>query len=215
MRHNSPKVTATVPYSFIYDLTRISQGALKQLVELAYEARLHKLLGGQARRLVKAFKIDEATGLNLVDAITLVEDIIEVQAANKLQRDRFEQAQRKALLLPHCARSRMDRQCMADFRPDVPTYDCNGCRDNCLINKATAMGEAKGYDVYVIPGGACAEKILRDRNYDGVVGVACGLELKMALGLLKKLGIPGQGVFLTKNGCSNTSLNLQSLAKVL
>lgn len=204
-----------MPYSFIYDLTRISQRALKQVVELAYEARLHRLLGGQAKRLVKAFKIDEATGLNLVDAIALVEDLIEVQAANKIQRDRFEKAQRKALLLPHCARARMDRQCMADFKADVPTYDCNRCRDSCLINKATALGEAKGYDVYVIPGGACAERILKDGKYDGVVGVACGMELKMALGLLTKLGIPGQGVFLTKNGCSNTSLNLQNLARML
>lgn len=204
-----------MPYSFIYDLTRISQRALKQVVELAYEARLHRLLGGQAKRLVKAFKIDEATGLNLVDAIALVEDLIEVQAANKIQRDRFEKAQRKALLLPHCARARMDRQCMADFKADIPTYDCNSCRDSCLINKATALGEAKGYDVYVIPGGACAERILKDGKYDGVVGVACGMELKMALGLLTKLGIPGQGVFLTKNGCSNTSLNLQNLARML
>lgn len=208
-------MAATVPYSFIYDLTRISQRALKQVVELAYEARLHRLLGGQAKRLVKAFKIDEATGLNLVDAIALVEDLIEVQAANKIQRDRFEKAQRKALLLPHCARARMDRQCMADFKADIPTYDCNSCRDSCLINKATALGEAKGYDVYVIPGGACAERILKDGKYDGVVGVACGMELKMALGLLTKLGIPGQGVFLTKNGCSNTSLNLQNLARML
>jgi len=204
-----------MPYSFIYDLTRIPQRVSKQLFESAYEAGLHKLLGRHAKRLVKVFKIDEATGLNLVDAITLVEDLISVQAANKIQRDKFEKAQRKALLLPHCARSRMDRQCMADFKADVPTYDCKGCRESCLINKATALGKAKGYDVYVVPGGACAERILTDGQYDGVVGVACGMELKMGLGLLKKLGIAGQGVFLTKNGCSNTSLNLQNLARIL
>jgi hypothetical protein len=69
--------------------------------------------------------------------------------------------------------------------------------------------------VYVIPGGTCLERILKGKKYDGVVGVACGMELKMGLGLLKKLGIPGQGIFLTKNGCSNTSLNLQNLARVL
>ena len=203
-----------MPYSFIYDLTRIPQRVSKQLFESAYEAGLHKLLGRHAKRLVKVFKIDEATGLNLVVAITLVEDLISVQAANKVQRDKFEKAQRKALLLPHCARSRMDRQCMADFKADVPTYDCKGCRESCLINKATALGKAKGYDVYVVPGGACAERILTDGKYDGVVGVACGMELKMGLGLLKKLGIAGQGVFLTKNGCSNTSLNLQNLARI-
>lgn len=209
------KVIAAVPYSFIYDLTRISQGGLKLLFESAYEAGLHRFLGSQAKRLVKVFKIDEATGLNLVDAITLVEDLIEVQAANKIQRDKFEKAERKALLLPHCARARMDKQCMADFKADVPTYVCKNCRDNCLINKATALGKAKGYDTYVIPGGACAEKLLKDGKYDGVVGVACGMELKMALGLLKKLGIPGQGIFLTKNGCSNTSINLRHLASIL
>lgn len=205
----------TVPYSFIYDLTHIPQGGLKKLFALTYKARLHKLLGGHAKRLVKAFKIDEATGLNLVDAIALIEDLIEVQVANKIQRDKFEKAQRRALLLPHCARSRMDKQCMADFKADVPTYDCKSCRASCLINKATALGKAKGYDVYVIPGGACAERILKDKKYDGVVGVACGMELKMGLGLMKKLGIPGQGIFLTKNGCSNTSLNLQNLARIL
>lgn len=204
-----------MPYSFIYDLTRISQGVWKQLLESAYGARIHKLLGSQAKRLVKVFKIDKATGLNLVDAITLVEDLIEVQVANKIQRDKFENAQRKALLLPHCARSRMDKQCMADFKADIPTYDCKGCRDDCLINKASASAKAKGYDVYVIPGGSCAEKILKDNKYDGVIGVACGMELKMGIGLMKKMGIAGQGVFLTKNGCSNTSLNLQSLTRIL
>ncbi len=204
-----------MPYSFIYDLGRISQGVLKRLFESAYEARLHKLLGNSAKRFVKTFRLDKATGLDLVDAITLFEDLIEVQAANKAQRDRFEKAKRKALLLPHCARLCMDKQCMADFKADIPTYDCKHCRNECLINKATALGKAKGYSVYVIPGGTCAEKILKDRKHDGVVGVACGMELKMALGLLKKLGIPGQGLFLTKNGCSNTNLNLQNLAKVL
>ena len=204
-----------MPYSFIYDLTHIPQKVSRQLFESAYEARLHKLLGSQAKRLVKVFKIDEATGLNLVDAITLVEDLIGVQVANKIQRDEFEQAQRRALLLPHCARSRMDRHCMADFLPDIPTYECKGCRESCLINQATTLGRTKGYDVYVVPGGACAEKILRNGKYDGVVGVACGMELKMALGLLKKLGIAGQGVFLTKNGCSNTNLNLRNLETIL
>ncbi|UCG36650.1 MAG: DUF116 domain-containing protein [Candidatus Bathyarchaeota archaeon] len=204
-----------MPYSFIYDLTRLSQGVLKQVFESAYEARLHKVIGRHTKKLVQTFKIDEATGLNLADAITLVEDLVEVQVANALQRQSFEKADCKALLLPHCARARMDKRCMADFDDDVPTYNCQGCRDGCLINKATALGKKRGYDVYVIPGGACVEKILKVKKYDGVVGVACGMELKMGLRPLKKLGIPGQGVFLTKNGCANTNLNLQSLERIL
>jgi hypothetical protein len=184
-------------------------------LESAYKAKLHRLLGGNARKLVEAFKIDEATGLNIADAITLVEDLVEVQVANALQRGEFEKASRKALLLPHCARSSMDRHCMADFDPSIPSFVCQACRDNCLINKATQLGKARGYDVFVVPGGSCSEKILKDGKYEGVVGVACGMELKMGLEPLKKLGIPGQGVVLTKNGCVSTSLDLHLLESIL
>ena len=204
-----------MPYSFIYDLTHISQNLFFQMLDAACNIGLHRFVGQNARRLVKVFKIDEATGLNFSDAIALVEDLIEVQVANKVQRGKFEKAERKALLIPHCARAFMDRRCMADFEPDVPTYECKSCNPDCTINKATAMGKKEGYDVYVIPGGSCAEKILKDSNYKGVVGVACGNELKMAIGLLKKLGIAGQGVFLTKNGCSTTHLDMNSLKRVL
>ena len=204
-----------MPYSFIYDLTRISQGVFEKLIDAAYSVGLHKLIGQNAKKLVKIFKIDEATGLNLAEAITLVEDLIEVQVANKLEREKFEKAHRKALLIPHCARASMDRSCMADFDPNVPTYKCQKCNAECTVNKATSLGEKKGYDVYVIPGGSCAEKILRGNKYEGVVGVACGQELKMSIGLLKKLNIAGQGVFLTKNGCANTNLNLENLQKIL
>jgi hypothetical protein len=204
-----------LPYSFIYDLTRISHGVFEKLIDAAYSVGLHKLIGENAKRLVKIFKIDEATGLNVAEAITLVEDLIEVQIENKLERGKFEKANHKALLIPHCVRAFMDRRCMAHFEAEVPTYKCQKCNENCTVNKATSLGEKNGYDVYVIPGGSCAEKILRSKNYEGVVGVACGQELKMSIGLLKKLKIAGQGVFLTKNGCANTNLNLESLQKVL
>jgi len=204
-----------MPYSFTYDLTRLSQGVIRQILESAYRAKLHRLLGNNAKRLVKAFKVDEATGLNLADAITLVEDLVDVQVANAIQRKGFEKAKRKALLLPHCARAFMGKQCMADFDPGIPTYKCQSCRSDCLVNKATKLARAEGYDVYVVPGGACAQKILKDGKYDGVVGVACGMELRMSLEPLKKLGIPGQGVVLTKNGCANTHLNLHDLQSIL
>jgi hypothetical protein len=172
-----------LPYSFSYDLTKLSQSAVKQLLETACETGITKLLSNNAKSLVKLFKLDKITGLNLSEAITLVEDFLEVKNANNVQRERFEKAEKKALLIPHCARSHMDRQCMADFNPEIPSYTCKGCHDNCLVNEVVKLGKEKGYDVYVIPGGSCAEKILRDKKYNGVVGIACGSELKMALGL--------------------------------
>ena len=204
-----------MPYSFIYDLNKVSQNTVNQLLETAYKTGVTKLLSTNAKKLVKIFKLDQLTGLNLTEAITLVEDFIEVQNANNLQREEFEKAESKALLIPHCARSHMDRQCLADFDPEIPSYNCKGCSDDCIVNNVVKLGKEKGYDVYVIPGGSCAEKILRDKKYKAVVGIACGSELKLALGLLKKMDIPGQGVMLTKNGCANTKLDLENLKKVL
>lgn len=209
------KGVLNLPYSFIYDLNKISQSAFNQLLETSCKSGVTKLLSTNAKRIVKIFKLDKLTGLNLAEAITLVEDFIQVHNANNIQRERFENAEDKALLIPHCARLHMDKRCMADFNPEIPSYTCNGCSKDCLVNKVTKLGKEKGYDVYVIPGGSCAEKILRDSNYKGVAGIACGSELKMALGLLKKLEIPGQGVFLTKNGCANTKLDLENLKSIL
>jgi len=109
----------------------------------------------------------------------------------------------------------MDRRCKADFIPEIPTYKCKGCTDDCSVNQVSILAKKKGYDVFVIPGGSCAEKILRENKYEGVLGVACGMELKMSVNLLKKVGIAGQGVFLTKNGCANTNLNLENLERVM
>ncbi|UCH31407.1 MAG: DUF116 domain-containing protein [Candidatus Bathyarchaeota archaeon] len=204
-----------MPYGFIYDLTKFSQSAFNILLQTACEIGVTKLFSINAKRLVKFFNLDQLTGLNLAEAVTLVEDLIEVQNANSLQRKRFEKAENRALLVPHCARSHMDRQCMADFNPEIPSYNCNSCQEDCLVNKVGKLGKEKGYDVYVIPGGSCAEKILRDKKYNGVVGIACGHELKMALDLLKKLDIPGQGVILTRNGCANTNFNMESLKRLL
>jgi hypothetical protein len=204
-----------MPYSFIYDLNKVSQNTVNQILETAYKTGVTKLISTNAKKLVKLFKLDQLTGLNLAEAITLVEDFIEVQNANNLQREKFEKAEKKALLIPHCARLHMDRNCLADFDPEIPGYKCKGCEVDCLVNNVVKIAKKRGYDVYVIPGGSCAEKILRDKEYKAVVGIACGSELKMALGLLKKLNIPGQGVMLTKNGCANTQLDLENLKQVL
>lgn len=204
-----------MPYTFLYDLSRLPRHFFKQVVKVAYEKQLHKLVSQQTKTLVETFKVNEITGLNFTDAITLIEDLIEVQATNMLQRDRFEKAERKVLLLPHCSRKYMDKNCQSKFNPEIPTYNCQKCSLDCLINKATALGKAKGYDVYVIPGGSCVEKILRKGKYEAVAGVSCGMELKLGTQILKKLGIPGQGLFLTKNGCANTNFNLANLEKIL
>jgi hypothetical protein len=84
-----------------------------------------------------------------------------------------------------------------------------------LINQATSFAKKKGYDVYILPEGSCIPKILKSNDYEGIVGVACGKEIKLGGNTLENMGIAGQSVPLVKNGCANTSFNFETLQRIL
>jgi len=204
-----------MPYKFSFDLSSISKSFFKELARVAAKRKLHKRLGMKARHLSDKFKLTEITGLDVPDALQLVEDLVDVYVQNVSERERFEKTKKRALFLPHCSRKYMDNQCKASFNSEIPTYKCGHCSEDCLVNKATKLGEKRGYDVYVLPGGSCILDILKRNKYEGVVGVACGQEMKLGGEGLKQMGLAGQAVPLIKNGCANTSFSLQSLEKTL
>jgi len=204
-----------MPYKFSFDLSSISKSFFKELARVAAERKLHKRLGMKARHLSDKFKLTEITGLNVPDALQLVEDLVDLHVQNVSEQERFKKTKKRALFLPHCARKYMDNRCKASFNSKLPSYKCGHCSEDCLVNKATNLGEQKGYDVYVLPGGSCILDILKRNRYEGVVGVACSQEVKLGGEGLKQMGLAGQAVPLIKNGCANTSFSLQSLEKTL
>jgi hypothetical protein len=181
----------------------------------AQKRKLHRRIGKAAQRLLERFKVQEITGLDLTQALVLLEDLIDIQTRNFSDRERFTRTSRRVLFLPHCSRKYMDKRCKAVFDRNIPSYRCSHCSPDCLVNQATMAGEKKGYDVYVLPGGSCIQQILQKGRYEALVGVACGEEIKLAEGLLEKTGLPGQNVPLIKNGCANTTFNLQALKEIL
>ena len=204
-----------MPYGFSFDLSKISQSFFRELARVSHDKELHKRLGGKARNLAEKFKLSEITGLDVPDALQLVEDLVDVYVRNASERERFEKTKNRALFLPHCSRKYMDNRCQAAFNPEIPSYKCGHCSTDCQISKAAKMAEEKGYDVYVVPGGSCIPQILKKYHYEGLVGVACGEELKLGGVALDKTGLAGQAIPLIRNGCSNTSFSLQSLEKTL
>jgi hypothetical protein len=204
-----------MPYRFTFDLSRISRFFFTEIAKVGYQGGMHKKIGKTIQEIIKKFKIQEATGLNLSDAVTLLEDLIEVQARNLLEREKFVQTKKRALLLPHCSRKFMDNRCRASFDPNLPSYVCAHCSPDCPIGRAVLFAQKKGYDVYILPGGSCIPKILNAKHYEGVVGVACGEEVKAGGELLRAMNISGQTVPLIKNGCANTAFNIESLYKTL
>ncbi|MCJ7763322.1 DUF116 domain-containing protein, partial [Candidatus Bathyarchaeota archaeon] len=143
------------------------------------------------------------------------QDFIDVQAVNLTERKKFLQTEKRALLLPHCSRKYMDSRCKAAFDPSIPSYACAHCSQDCLVNKADCLAKKKGYDVYVLPGGSCVSKILKSTKYEGVVGVACGEEIKISKAILDDSDVTAQAIPLIKNGCANTVFNLETLVKTL
>jgi hypothetical protein len=165
--------------------------------------------------IIKKFRIQEATGLNLQDTLVLIQDLIDIQAVNLIERGNFLKTKKRALFLPHCSRKYMDGRCKAVFDSNIPSYVCAHCSPDCDVNKADRLAKEKGYDVFVLPGGSCVPKILKTRKYQGIVGVACGEEAKLSMGLLKSMNVTGQSVPLLKNGCANTVFNIETLTKTL
>jgi len=204
-----------MPYKFIFDLSRIPRFFFTEITRVGYEQGMHKKMGKTAQDMIKKFKIQEATGLNVSDAVVLLEDLIDLQAKNLLEREKFVQTRKRALFLPHCSRKYMDSRCHAVFDPKIPSYICGHCSPDCLVNRAATLAERKGYDVYILPGGSCVPQILKTRHYQGVVGVACGEETKLSGKMLKGMKVVGQSVPLIKNGCANTIFNIETLLKTL
>ncbi len=176
---------------------------------------MHKSLLDRLQHLIVQFRIEEATGLNINDAIVLLQDFIDVQAVNMIERSKFLQTKKRALFLPHCSRKYLDSRCKASFDPDIPTYKCAHCSEECLVNQSSQLAAARGYDIYIVPGGSCIPKILKNTNYEGVVGVACGEEIKMFSPFLNSVGLAGQAIPLIKNGCANTVFNMETLVNAL
>ena len=204
-----------MPYRFTFDLSPVPRFFFREIARISYQKGVHKSLLNTLQEVIKKFKVQEATGLNLSDAVVVIQDLIDLQAINLMERKRFLQTKKRALLLPHCTRKYMDNRCRASFDEKLPSYVCAHCSPDCLVNKADCAAKRKGYDVYVLPGGSCVTKILDSSKYEGVVGVACGEEIKISGEMLQDTGVAGQAIPLIKNGCSNTVFNMETLIKTL
>lgn len=204
-----------MPYKFTFDLSKVPRFFFTEIAKVSYQKGMHKTLLKNLQDIIRRFRIQEATGLNFSDAVILLQDFIEVQTVNLLERKKFLQAKKRVLLLPHCSRKYMDNRCKAFFDASIPSYICAHCSPDCLINKAERFAKQKGYDVYIIPGGSCISKILKKNQYEGVLGIACGEELKLAMTALGQMSMAGQAVPLIKNGCANTVFNMETLVNLL
>jgi uncharacterized protein len=202
-------------YSFTFDLSKLSQALFKDIAKITEKDKLNEKLANMARNLVTKFHVDKHTGLPINVSITIIEDLIHVNMKNSLTREYFLQTNKRALFLPHCCRKYMDSRCKASFEPSTSSYQCNHCSEDCQVHRSTLLAKERNYDIYVLPGASCVRKIFQKEKYEGVVGVACTEELKIAIDMLEQQNIPSQGIPLIKNGCSDTCFTFETLEHAL
>lgn len=202
-------------YRFTFDLTDIPEALFNEIELLINTKRTKKQIKLHSKKFVEKYNIDTITGLSNSDARILIEDVIEIQMNNNILKKHFHKGNDKALFLPHCCRKHMDSNCKAVFQPETSSYSCVHCSQDCMVSKATEYAKDKGYDVYVLPGGSCVNKIFDKHQYDAVVGVACTDEIKLAAKSFLKLRIPCQAIPLLKNGCSFTAFSIDMLVSIL
>ena len=82
-----------MPYRFNFDLSGVSKSLFKEVAKVAGERGVHRKIGRSARELAAKLKIEEATGLNVTDALVLLEDMVDVQIKNVSQLERFKRGQ--------------------------------------------------------------------------------------------------------------------------
>jgi hypothetical protein len=204
-----------MPYKFTFDISKAPRHFFVEVALASCQKGAHKVFLKTLLDIIKKFKIQEATGLDLQDAVVVIQDLIDLRVSNLVQRRKFLQTKKRALFLPHCSRKYMDNRCRAFFDANLPSYVCAHCSPDCRVNMADRVAKEKGYDVYVLPGGSCVPKILKANKYEGIVGVACGEEVKMSTDLLNSVNVSNQSIPLLKNGCANTVFNVETLVKTL
>jgi hypothetical protein len=184
-----------------FDISKLPLELFKEIEGFLEMSNLFNKIDDMARYLVEKFNVDEITNLSVDKSITVLKDIIKIQIANKISINNFLRTEKRALILPHCCRKYMDSRCKAEFNQEISSYICKHCSEDCIVYQSSKLAEKENYDVYILPGASCLRKILEKNYYDGIIGVACTEELKLAWEKLKHQKLSVQGIPLIKNGC--------------
>lgn len=157
----------------------------------------------------------ETTARTLLSVISTPEMFLGyamVMINNAFWRKKFETIlfNRRLLLLPHCLSN--DADCTAEM--DSSNLICNRC-GSCDIGALQDEAEALGYEVITSEGtGSVVMKVL-EGGTDAIVGVACLDSLEKSYARISEIGIPHMAVPLLRDGCVNTTTELDELRAIL
>lgn len=150
-------------------------------------------------------------------------NMVGAEIMNRAFRASFLPADRKAVLVPGCMRSRSEQDCKAVHGAEG--VRCKGCESACRVNQLRMMGEKNNFDVFILPHASDLSRWASKPGApsQGVVGVACLTTLVGGGWELKRLGVPAQCVLLNYCGCKKhwdakgipTELDVPEMKRIL
>ena len=136
-------------------------------------------------------------------------DNIAIKVRDEINKEKFRHvpAEKTLIFLPHCLRH---RDCPATLQKEG--LNCTKC-GLCSIGVIKKKADSLGYKLYIVPGSSFVKKIVKENNFQAVIGVACHEDLNQVMMLLSDF-CP-QGVLLEKTGCFETKVNVKKVIEKL
>jgi len=132
-----------------------------------------------------------------------------VSLKNISNRNDFRKTQKRMIIAPHCMRS-MD--CPASStKTGIQCISCG----KCIFSKLKEDAEKYGYDLYIVTGSSFVKHVLKEKNYDAALLIACDYELNKVMMGLKGKKIVTYGIPMLNDGCFNTEVEYGNVLDTL
>ena len=119
--------------------------------------------------------------------------------------------EKRILLLPQCLRS--SAGCLAVEKGVA--YECASC-GACRIADIIVEAEKLSYmGVYILKGGRAVAQLIKDLKPEAIAGVACSYEGIIGILECERQKLPVQFIPLTKDGCVDTEVDMESIRGLL
>ncbi len=132
-----------------------------------------------------------------------------VSLKNIANLEAFKRTKKRMIIAPHCMRS-MD--CPASStRTGIQCISCG----KCVFTKLKDIAPKYGYDLYIVTGSSFVKYVIKEKDYDGALLIACDYELNKVMMGLKGKNIVTYGIPMLNDGCFNTKVEYEKVIETL
>ncbi|SFM61588.1 DUF116 domain-containing protein [Methanolobus profundi] len=132
-----------------------------------------------------------------------------VSLKNISNRNDFKKTTKRMIIAPHCMRA-MD--CPASSKKTG--IQCISC-GKCIFTRLKQDAAKYGYDLYIVTGSSFVKHVLKEKDYDGALLIACDYELNKVMMGLKGKNLITYGIPMLNDGCFNTEVEYEEVIETL